>query len=212
MTIFFLQECFDVTHLLTKIFVSCCFQSWKPADKIKDIPGVLTTTVGYCGDDSVNGVPSYEKVCSGRTNLVETVRVEYDPSIVSYSELLQIFSTVNTAVRGSSRQYEGVVFVQSKEEAQVAKKFLDSNKQVVAKIEPMSSKFFKAEKYHQDYWSKFRLRIPIFVSSLLITGQLGGDLRQTINNFICYGFIAFLLLERRIDNSVDTIIIDEKQI
>ena len=151
-------------------------------------------------------------MCSGRTNLVETVRVEYDPSVVSYSELLQIFSTINTAVRGNSRQYEGVIFVQSKEEAQVAKKFLDSNQQVVAKVEPMSCKFFKAEKYHQDYWSKFRIRIPIFVSSLLITGQFGGDLSQTINNFICYGFMAFLLLERRIDNSVDTIIIDDIQL
>ncbi len=78
-------------------------------------------------------------MCSGRTNLVETVRVEYDPSIVSYSELLQIFSTVNTAVRGSSRQYEGVIFVQSKEEAQVAKKFLDSNKQVVASSSKLKS-------------------------------------------------------------------------
>jgi methionine-S-sulfoxide reductase len=186
------------------------YESWEPADKIKGLPGILSTTVGYCGDDSVNGAPSYEKVCSGRTNLVEAVRIEYDPSILSYPELLEIFSSVNTAVRGGSRQYQGIIFVQSEEEATTAKNFLDANEQVVAKIEPMSTKFFKAEKYHQDYWSKFRLRIPIFVSSLLIAGRFGGDMSQTINNIICYGFIAFLLLERRIDNSVDTIVLNDK--
>lgn len=187
------------------------YESWEPADKIKNLPGILSTTVGYCGDDSVNGAPSYEKVCSGRTNLVEAVRVEYDPSVLSYSELLEIFSSVNTARRGSSRQYEGIIFVQSEEEAKTAKNFLDSH-EVVAKIEPMSTKFFKAEKYHQDYWAKFRVRIPAFLVSLFIAGRLGGDMSQTINNIICYGFIAFLLLERRIDNSVDTIVLDDKQI
>jgi len=189
-------------------FGAGCF--WAPADKIKSMPGIISASVGYCGDDNIKTTPSYEGVCSGRTKLVEAVRVEYDANQLSFQELLPIFDEVNTAQWGTKRQYEGIVFTSSEEEAEIANKFLQENKQVVARVEPMSNAFYKAEKYHQDYWFKWRTRIPLLVVSLALVGQFGGDRSQTIYNIVCYAFIGFTLLERKVDTAVDKIIIGEE--
>lgn len=186
-------------------FGAGCF--WAPADKIKKKDGILSTSVGYCGDDSISSTPNYEYVCSGRTKLVEAVRVEYDSEKLSFDDLLNMFDEVNTAEWGNKRQYEGVIFTQSDEEAQIAASFLQNNRKVVAKVEPMSKVYFKAENYHQDYWAKWRTRIPLLILTLAVGGKFGGDYSQTIYNTICYAFIGFTLLERKFDTNVDKVIV-----
>lgn len=191
-------------NIKTFHFGAGCF--WAPADNIKKKNGIISASVGYCGDDEAQN-PSYEQVCGGRTKLVEAVRVEYDADEVSFPDLLTMFTEVNTAQYGNKRQYDGIIFTASKEEASYAKKFLEVNQSIVAKVEPMSDVFHVAEKYHQDYWAKWRLRIPLLVATLFLGGKFGGDMSQTIYNTICYAFIGFTLIERKIDTSVDKIIV-----
>jgi len=186
-------------------FGAGCF--WAPADKIKSKPGIISASVGYCGDDVITNTPSYEQVCGGYTRLVEAVRVEYDANQLSFEELLPLFSEVNTAEYGNKRQYAGIIFTSSPEESKIATNFLEENKQVVATVEEMSDTFYTAENYHQDYWLKWRTRIPLLVGSLFLIAKLGGDMSQTIYNVVCYSFIAFTLLERRFDTKVEKIIV-----
>jgi len=190
-------------------FGAGCF--WAPADKLRNVPGILSTSVGYCGDDTpFPSAPKYEYVCAGRTKLVEAVRVEYDETQLPYSEMLNLFSDANTAEWGNKRQYAGIIFTSSEEEAKTASDFLAENKQVVATVEPMSDTFYKAEKYHQNYWFKWRIRVPALIATLAAVGHFGGDSRQTIYNAICYAFIIFTLLERKVDTDVEKIIIGEE--
>jgi len=190
-------------------FGAGCF--WAPADNLQNVPGIISTSVGYCGDDAkFNSPPNYDRVCNGRTNLVEAVRVEYDSEQLKYSDMLSLFAKVNTAEYGNKRQYKGIVFTSSREEEKIAAQFLEMNKGVVAEVEPMSKSFYKAEKYHQDYWSKWRIRIAFIVTSFAIAGNLlPDDLGEKFFFGIFYSFVAFTMLERRIDTSIETIIIDE---
>jgi hypothetical protein len=89
--------------------------------------------------------------------------------------------------------------------------YLKKKKGVIVKAEPLSDVFYAAEKYHQDYWAKWSLRIPLLIATLFVGGKFGGDMSQTIYNCICYGFTAaFTLLERKVGTSVDKIIVDAK--
>lgn len=182
-----------------------CF--WAPQDNIRNVPGVISTSVGYCGDDDYsarfqNKPPSYDKVCGGRTNLVEAVRVEYDPSVLSYEDMLSEFARVNTATWENKRQYRGIIFTASKAEEQIASKFLESNQGVVAELEPISETFYTAEKYHQNYWAKWKLRLPSLFALCFAVGSFGEnlfgvDVSQTAYNSIVWGFLALSLIERR---------------
>lgn len=197
----------SANNIKTFHFGAGCF--WAPADKIKSKSGIVSASVGYCGDDNIQYTPTYEIVCGGKTRLVEAVRVEYDTNQLSFQELLKFYDEVNTAKKGNKRQYEGVLFVSSEEEAAIARDFLRDNQHVVATVEPMTKSFYKAESYHQNYWSKWRIRVSILVLTLALGGKFGGDMSQTIYNFICYSFIALTLLERKFGNKVDTITLEE---
>ena len=192
-------------------FGAGCF--WAPADQLRDLPGIVSCQVGYCGDDEtpLKSPPSYETVCSGRTSLVEAVRVEYNSAELKYEDILSLFALVNTAEYGNKRQYEGIIFTSTDEETVAANKFLEEKKHVVAKVEPMTNVFYTAEKYHQDYWLKWRIRLPIFFGTLASVGYFGGDMSQTLWNILCYGAIAFTLLERKIDTGMETIVVDRAE-
>jgi methionine-S-sulfoxide reductase len=188
-----------------------CF--WAPEDNIKKVPGVISTAVGYCGDDTpFKSTPTYEKVCGGRTKLVEAVRVEYDSDTLSFEDMLSLYAEVNTAEWENKRQYRGIIFTSSNEEKEVASQFLQNNEGIVAEIEPVSKTFYTAEKYHQDYWGKWRVRIASIVTLLATIGVFGGDLfgveiSQKLYNVFVWGFILFTLVERRLfsDQKVITI-------
>merc|ERR1712071_161946 len=143
----------------------------EPADKLRGKEGIVSTTVGYCGDDDFtiqnlkrnkNKSPDYDVVCNGRTRFVEAVRVEYDDSMLQYQDILDLFAEVNTAQWNNKRQYQGVIFTSNKEEENQANSFLQSNK-AIATVEPMSEFFHSAEPYHQNYWAKFRTRLAILI-------------------------------------------------
>ena len=194
------------TSIKSCYFGAGCF--WEPADKLKDENGIVTALVGYCGDDDYfekkKKTPSYDVICRGNTRFVEAVKVDYDMNALTYRQLLELFAKTNTAKAGNSRQYQGVIFVNDSEEEKVANEFLESNKNVVAYVEPMSKYFHSAEPYHQNYWAKFRTRLAVLIPSLLAINYSSFEDKTKIFNIVIYGFFAFVLLERKIDSRVET--------
>jgi peptide-methionine (S)-S-oxide reductase len=144
------------------MFGAGCF--WGVEEMFRTLPGVTSTAVGYSGGKTKN--PTYEQVCTDRTGHAEVVRVEYDPNVVSYEKLLDVFfsnhnpTQLNRQGPDVGMQYRSAVFYfdeaqrQSAEKAKAAltagKKF---SKPIVTEITP-ASEFYPAEDYHQKYLQK----------------------------------------------------------
>src|SRR5579862_1772776 len=144
------------------IFAAGCF--WGVEATFRQIPGVLSTRVGYTGGDFAN--PSYKDVCTDRTGHAEAVEVEYDPTKVSYEKLLDVFwenhdpTQLNRQGPDWGNQYRSAIFFTSPDQqaaAQASKEELDKShrysKPVVTQIVPAST-FYEAEEYHQQYLEK----------------------------------------------------------
>lgn len=145
-------------------FGAGCF--WCVEAVFDRVKGVNQVTSGYSGGDIKN--PSYREVASGITNHAESVQVEYDPQVISYRELLEIFwkthdpTQLNRQGADVGPQYRSVIFYHNeiqKEQAEAYKKKLDKagiwNKPIVTAIEPYKN-FYKAESYHQNYYDNNR--------------------------------------------------------
>jgi peptide-methionine (S)-S-oxide reductase len=145
-------------------FGAGCF--WGVEAAFRKLKGVVSTTVGYSGGSSKN--PTYKDVCSGRTGHAEVVQVEYDPSRVSYEELLSVFWGVHDPTQMNRQgldvgtQYRSAIFFHNAEQeaaAKAAKARLEKSgryrKPVVTEIIP-ASEFYMAEEYHQQYFDKHR--------------------------------------------------------
>src|SRR5216110_1007417 len=143
-------------------FGAGCF--WGVEEIFRNVKGVLSTSVGYAGGTQEN--PTYQNVCTDKTGHAEVVAVEFDPSQVSYDELLDVFwsnhnpTTLNRQGPDVGTQYRSVIFYDSPEQkadAEVSKKQLDQSGRfrspVVTQIEP-APKFWRAEEYHQRYLEK----------------------------------------------------------
>jgi peptide-methionine (S)-S-oxide reductase len=145
-------------------FALGCF--WGAEKMFWLIPGVVTTAVGYEGGFTPN--PTYEEVCSGRTGHAETVRVVFDPSAVSYAELLKAFWEAHNPTQGmrqgndTGTQYRSVIFYRSpkqKTEAEAslvayAKRLAEAGYgEVTTEVIP-AGEFYFAEDYHQQYLYK----------------------------------------------------------
>ncbi|PTM57825.1 peptide-methionine (S)-S-oxide reductase MsrA [Desmospora activa] len=143
-------------------FGAGCF--WGVEERFRQVEGVTDTAVGYMGGTTEN--PTYEEVCTDRTGHAEVVDLTFDPSIVSYRELLHIFwdnhnpTTLNRQGPDIGTQYRSVVFyhtVEQKEQAEQLKQELDASGKwkdpVVTQIVPATS-FYRAEEYHQRYLQK----------------------------------------------------------
>jgi peptide-methionine (S)-S-oxide reductase len=146
-------------------FAAGCF--WGVEAAFRQVEGVLDTAVGYEGGRLEN--PSYEDVCSGRTGHAETVEVDYDPSRVSYEQLLDVFwenhdpTTLNRQGPDVGDQYRSAIFFHAPEQqaaATASKERLEKSgkhkRPVVTQIQP-ASKFWRAEEYHQRYLEKHGL-------------------------------------------------------
>lgn len=146
----------------TATFAAGCF--WQVQEAFIHIKGVLKTTVGYTGGDLDN--PTYDKVCSDKTNHAEAVQIEFNSKIVSYEKLLEIFwnnhdpTTVNRQGPDIGSQYRSVIFYHSpaqKTAGENSKNQLDQSGKyqntVVTQI-TAAKKFFPAEDYHQQYLHK----------------------------------------------------------
>jgi peptide-methionine (S)-S-oxide reductase len=144
-------------------FAMGCF--WGEERKFWQLPGVISTSVGYEGGFTPN--PTYEEVCSGRTGHAETVRVVFDPARVSYPELLKVFWEAHDPTQGLRQgndvgsQYRSAIFYQSPEQETEARESLVAYQkrlseagygQITTEVAP-ASEFYFAEDYHQQYLS-----------------------------------------------------------
>jgi len=143
-------------------FGAGCF--WGIEETFRNVKGVVSTAVGYAGGTKEN--PTYEDVCTDRTGHAEVVQVEFDPSQVTYDELLDVFwsnhnpTTLNRQGPDVGMQYRSVIFYHSREQAEAAKvskeKLENSGRfkrPIVTQIEP-APKFWRGEEYHQRYLQK----------------------------------------------------------
>lgn len=152
-------------------FGAGCF--WGVEAAFRQLPGVIDAVSGYSGGQAEN--PTYQQVCTGRTGHAETVQVTYDPQIVSYPTLLDLFwrmhdpTTLNRQGPDVGTQYRSAIFYHTPEQAQEAresKAALESSgtfrKPIVTQIEPAST-FYPAEEYHQRYNEKHGVSCHISV-------------------------------------------------
>jgi peptide-methionine (S)-S-oxide reductase len=144
-------------------FAAGCF--WGVEELFFKTKGVLETFVGYSGGILKN--PSYEQVCSGRTGHAETVLIEFDPTIISYDELLNVFwnnhnpTSINRQGPDVGTQYRSAIFYYNDEQKKLAEASRDKlnlklaafGKKVATEISP-AGPFYTAEEYHQKYWQK----------------------------------------------------------
>ncbi len=139
-----------------------CF--WGMEDILRAIPGVLNTTVGYTGGTIEH--PNYNIVKLGTSLHAESVEIEYDPSKISYEDILTYFfrmhdpTTLNQQGNDKGSQYRSAIFYHSEDQKTIAlekiKKVDESKKwprPVVTQV-VKASKFYPAEEYHQDYLKK----------------------------------------------------------
>ena len=141
-------------------FAAGCF--WGVEAAFRNVPGVQATRVGYTG--GLHERPSYEDVCTGRTGHAEAVEVEFDPSRVTYDELLDVFwqehdpTTLNRQGPDVGTQYRSGVFFHTPEQEAAARASRElvqsrSRKDVVTEI-TAATEFWPAEEYHQRYLEK----------------------------------------------------------
>ena len=152
----------DGTSLQKATFAAGCF--WGVEAAFAEVAGVTSTAVGYTGGTVPE--PSYRQVCTGRTGHAEAVQVEFDPTVVTYEGLLDVFwkihdpTTLNRQGPDVGTQYRSAIFFHDpdQEAAAVASKEAlqrGSRRPVVTEITPASA-FYRAEEYHQRYFEKNR--------------------------------------------------------
>jgi peptide-methionine (S)-S-oxide reductase len=138
--------------------------SWGVEDSFRQLEGVESTAVGYTGGHLDN--PTYEDVCTGTTGHAEAVEVEFDPSVISFEDLLEVFwdshdpTTPNRQGPDVGSQYRSAVFFHNSAQeavAQASKQRLEASGRlgdpIVTEIAPAST-FWHAEEYHQQYFEK----------------------------------------------------------
>jgi peptide-methionine (S)-S-oxide reductase len=151
---------FSIQAQKTKVayFGSGCF--WCVEAIFETVKGVKEAESGYCGGTTKN--PTYEQICTGRTGHAETVKITYDPNVISYADLLRVFfnshdpTTLNQQGPDKGTQYRSVIFYANESEKELAKNYiknlLDKKtfKEITTTLEPFST-FYPAETYHQDF-------------------------------------------------------------
>ena len=143
-------------------FAAGCF--WGVEAAFRSVKGVTSVTVGYTGGTLES--PTYEDVCTDRTGHAEAVEVEYDPRVVSYQQLLDVFwnlhdpTTPNRPGPDVGSQYRSAIFYHTPEQAAAARAAKDRLERegryaqpVVTEIVPVAA-FWRAEEYHQRYYEK----------------------------------------------------------
>ncbi len=139
-----------------------CF--WCTEAVFRMLRGVSSVEPGYSG--GTKDTPTYEDVCTGETKHVEVVRVEYDPSLISYRELLAIFfgshdpTLMNRQGNDVGEQYRSVIFVTSDDQRREAEAFIEElnassefGERIVTVVEPLRN-YYPAEEYNKDYYAR----------------------------------------------------------
>ena len=144
----------------TATFANGCF--WCTEAIFEELKGVARAVSGYSGGASKN--PTYKEVCTGQTGHAECLQIIYDPAVISFDELLEVFwethdpTTLNKQGADEGTQYRSAVFYHSAEQKEKAEKYkaeLDKsgafNKPIVTEITAYTD-FYPAENYHQQYF------------------------------------------------------------
>ncbi len=139
-----------------------CF--WCTEAIFKRLKGVTSVIPGYAGGQKEN--PSYEEVCSGATGHAEAIQITFDPTIISYDKILDVFwhlhdpTALNQQGNDIGTQYRSAIFYHSEKQKEIAgkikKKIEESGmykNPIVTEIVPFAN-FYKAENYHQNYYDK----------------------------------------------------------
>lgn len=153
---------FENQNFETATFGGGCF--WCTEAVFKQLKGVINTTVGYSGGNVEN--PTYEQVCTGKTGHAEVCQVVFDPQVISYTELLDVFfkthdpTTLNRQGADVGTQYRSVIFYHNEVQKNSALEFIAKLERekvfynpIVTAVESLKN-FYKAEEYHQDYFEK----------------------------------------------------------
>lgn len=139
-----------------------CFWCLEPL--YRDLVGVLDVVVGYSGGGVEN--PSYRLVCTGTTGHAEVAQVVFDPQVISYREILQVFFTVHNPTTLNRQgndvgpQYRSVIFYHDQRQEETAEQVIREidtqglwDDPIVTLVEPFDA-FYRAEEYHQQYYKK----------------------------------------------------------
>ena len=137
-----------------------CF--WGPEKKYGQLDGVYRTEVGYCGGNSPN--TNYREVCTGTTNHAEAVKLEFDPKVITYEQIIKRFfefhdpTTLNSQGPDFGTQYRSEIFYLNEEQKNIAQKVIDEENlklsgKVVTKLSELKN-YCTAEEYHQKYLEK----------------------------------------------------------
>ena len=157
----------------TAVFAAGCF--WCVEEAFDAADGVISTVSGYTGGRVAN--PTYEQVSAGGTGHAEVVQVVYDPAKISYGQLLNVFwrnvdpLTPNRQFCDRGDQYRSAIFYTSNEQrrlAEASKRQLQKSgrfKQPIVTEINRAAKFYPAEDYHQDYYTKNPLRYKFYKTS-----------------------------------------------
>lgn len=134
-----------------------CF--WCTEAVFKELKGVISETPGYAGGHTEH--PTYEDVCDGKTGHIEVTQVEFDPTRISYDDLLTVFfythdpTTLNRQGSDVGTQYRSAIFYTNSSQKEKAEAFIkklnEAGPRVVTEVAPLN-KFYKAEDYHKNYY------------------------------------------------------------
>ena len=141
-------------------FGSGCF--WCTEAVFQDLAGVESVVSGYAGGHIKN--PAYREVCEGRTGHAEVVQITYDPAVISFETLLEVFwkthdpTTLNRQGNDVGTQYRSVIYYHDEEQQELAQQYKDKlnasgafASPIITEISPMDT-FYAAEAYHQNYF------------------------------------------------------------
>ncbi|MBI4137202.1 peptide-methionine (S)-S-oxide reductase MsrA [Candidatus Roizmanbacteria bacterium] len=147
-------------NIQTIVLASGCF--WCTEALLKRVNGVMKVTSGYSGGWKEN--PTYEEVCAGKTGHAEATQVEYDPDVVSFENLLNVFfktfdpTEKNRQGNDVGPQYRSAIFYYTEEQKQIAEKVLEElnksgqyDKPIVTEVTKFTH-FYPAEDYHQNFY------------------------------------------------------------
>ena len=137
-----------------------CF--WGPEKKYGQLDGIYRTEVGYCGGNSPN--TNYREVCTGTTNHAEAVKLEFDPKVITYEQIIKRFfefhdpTTLNSQGPDFGTQYRSEIFYLNEKQKNIAQKVIDEENlklsgNVVTKLSELKN-YCTAEEYHQKYLEK----------------------------------------------------------
>ncbi len=145
-------------------FAGGCF--WCTEAVFLELKGVESVTSGYIGGKSIN--PTYKEICTGETGHAEAIQIVFNPEIISFGELLELFfathdpTTLNRQGADIGTQYRSEIFYHDDNQMDIAKKYIQllnidktfgEGKVIVTRISPIET-FYPAENYHQNYYNQ----------------------------------------------------------